>query len=115
MQSGVLLRCKLRRDFGGVASHNPALRIICVLQITAKRRVRTCSDPRTLAARKAAPCKARRDQRVKWRALRLPLRTQERRAGSGLHGDRRRGWCATIRKSAFATTMMAGGEESKAA
>jgi len=24
-------------------------------------------------------------------------------------------WCATIRKSAFATTMMAGGEESKAA
>jgi hypothetical protein len=28
---------------------------------------------------------------------------------------RRRAWCATIRKSAFATTMMAGGEESKAA
>jgi hypothetical protein len=24
-------------------------------------------------------------------------------------------WCATIRKSVFATTMMAGGEESKAA
>jgi hypothetical protein len=31
--------------------------------------------------------------------------------------DRKRAneWCATIRKSAFATTMMAGGEESKAA
>src|SRR5882762_5228977 len=55
MQSGVLLRCKLRRHFGGVALHNSALRIISVLQITAKRRVRTRSDPRTLAARKAAP------------------------------------------------------------
>jgi hypothetical protein len=28
---------------------------------------------------------------------------------------KRADWCATIRKSAFATTMMAGGEESKAA
>jgi hypothetical protein len=91
MQSGVLLRCMLRRHFGGVAWHNSALRIISVLQITAKRTGRTRSDPRTLGARKAAPCKARRDQRVKWRALRAPRRTQERRAGSGLRGDRRRG------------------------
>jgi hypothetical protein len=37
MQSAVLLKCKLRCHFGGVASHNPALRIICVLQRTAKR------------------------------------------------------------------------------
>ena len=35
MQSGVLLRCMLRRHFGGVAWHNSALRIISVLQITA--------------------------------------------------------------------------------
>jgi hypothetical protein len=36
MHSVVLLRCKLRRHFGGVALHNSALRIIRVLQRTAK-------------------------------------------------------------------------------
>jgi hypothetical protein len=47
MQSLVLLKFKLRRHLGGLASHNSALRIIRILHITAKFGIRTGKDHRT--------------------------------------------------------------------